>query len=145
MARKSTAKIITDTAEQENKNVSGGTGNTQICIACGLPLGIKFDDVDNGNGGYKTIVFPGINHALVGKASGILLGSGNAVLVTIDANDWEDIKRKHGKERAFTSVPPLLMVVKDKEEFNARKKEDISEMKTGVDPVKPEDEKVEKA
>lgn len=49
------------------------------------------------------------------------------------------------RERCFTSVPPLLMEVKNEAEFKARKKEDIAEMRTGVDPVKPEDEKVEEA
>ncbi len=138
------ATIITDTSQEDVKNVSKSAGN-KVYIACGMPLGIKFDDVDNGNGGFKTVVFPGINHALTGKSAGILLGSGNAVLVAIDANDWVDIKRKHGRERCFTSVPPLLMEVKNEAEFKARKKEDIAEMRTGVDPVKPEDEKVEEA
>ena len=140
----STAKIVTDTAQEKVTSVSSSGGNL-VYIACGMPLGIKFDDVANGNGGFKTVVFPGINHALSGKSAGILLGSGNAVLVSVDANDWEDIKRKHGRERCFTSIPPLLMEVKNESEFNARKKEDIAEMRTGVDPVKPEEAKVEEA
>lgn len=75
-------QIITDTTEEPAKNVSGNTEET-VYIACGMPLGIKFDDVDNGNGGTKTVTFPGVNHALRGKAKGILLGAGNAVLVAI--------------------------------------------------------------
>ena len=138
------ATIITDTSQEDVKNVSERAGN-KVYIACGMPLGIKFDDVDNGNGGFKTVEFPGINHALAGVKSGILLPSGNAVLVSIDKNDWEDIKRKHGRERCFTSVPPLLLEVKNEAEFKARSKEDIAEMKTGVDPVSPKEAQVEKA
>lgn len=138
-----TAKIVTDTAQEKAASVSSSSSNL-VYIACGMPLGIKFDDVDNGNGGFKTLEFPGINHALAGLKSGILLPSGNAVLVSIDKNDWEDIKRKHGRERCFTSVPPLLLEVKNEAEFKARSKEDIAEMKTGVDPVSPKEAQVEK-
>lgn len=136
-------QIITDTTEEPAKNVSGNTEET-VYIACGMPLGIKFDDVDNGNGGTKTVTFPGVNHALRGKAKGILLGAGNAVLVAIAKKDWEDIKRKHGRERAFTRMPPLLMEMKNEKEFKARRDE-IAEMRTGVEPVNPEKQGVEPA
>ena len=140
MARKKTTapkklQIITDTTEEPVKNVSGNA-EEMIYIACGLPLGIKFDDVANGNGGVKTVTFPGVNHALRGKSKGVLLGPGNAVLVSVAKKDWEDIKRKHGRERAFTRMPPLLMEMKSEKEFKARRDE-IAEMRSGVEPVDP--------
>lgn len=138
-----TLGVVADTAENEAKNVSGVSGDEVIYIACGMPLGLKFDDVDNGNGGTKTVTFPGVNHALRGKAKGILLGAGNAVLVGVARRDWEDIKRKHGKERAFTAMPPLLWEMKSEKEFKARRDE-IAEMRTGVEPVRPEAVGVEK-
>ena len=136
-------QIITDTTEEPAKNVSGNTEET-VYIACGMPLGIKFDDADNGNGGTKTVTFPGVNHALRGKAKGILLGAGIAVFVASAKTDWEDIKRKHGRERAFTRMPPLLMEMKIEKEFKAGR-EEIAEMRTGVEPVNPEKQGVDPA
>lgn len=128
-------KVLESTADEPVKKARGSSGGDMVYIACGMPLGIKFDDVDNGNGGYKTVEFPGINHSLRGKAkAGVLLGSGNAVCVAIARKDWECIKRKHGRERAFTALPPLLMEMKSESEFRARRDE-IAEMKTGVDPI----------
>lgn len=138
-----TTGIIADTAEQEAKKVSDIAGDAIIYIACGMPLGLKFDDVDNGNGGTKTVVFPGVNHALRGQAKGVLLGAGNAVLVGVARRDWEDIKRKHGGERAFTAMPPLLWEMRSEKEFKARRDE-IAEMRTGVEPVDPASVGVEK-
>lgn len=147
MARKTiktskTLSIVADTAEKEVEKASGASGEDIIYIACGMPLGIIFDDVDNGNGGTKTVEFPGVNHALRGKKKGILLGPGNAVLVSVARKDWEDIKRKHGKERAFTAMPPLLWEMKSEKDFKARRDE-IAEMKTGVEPVDPKSVGVE--
>lgn len=135
--------IIADTAEQEATQVSGASGDEVVYIACGMPLGIKFDDVSNGYGGTKVVKFPGVNHALKGKKKGVLLGAGNAVLVGIARKDWEDILRKHGRERAFTAMPPLLWEMKSEKDFKARRDE-IAEMRTGVEPVKPESVGVEK-
>lgn len=139
---KKTVEILADTAEAPAPVAS--VSNDMICIACGMPLGIKFDDVANGHGGFKTIKFPGVNHALRGKSKGILLPAGNAVLVRIARADWEDIKRKHGRERAFTAFPPLLWEMKDEAEFKARRDE-IAEMRTGVEPVDPTKYGVEEA
>lgn len=149
MARKTTTKtatntlgIVADTSEQEVEKASGASGDDVIYIACGMPLGIIFDDVDNENGGTKTVEFPGVNHALRGKTKGVLLGRGNAVLVSVARKDWEDIKCKHGKERAFTAMPPLLWEMKSEKEFKARRDE-IADMKTGVEPVDPKSVGVE--
>lgn len=148
MARKTTKTatntlgIVADTSEQEVAKASGASGDDVIYIACGMPLGIIFDDVDNGNGGTKTVEFPGVNHALRGKTKGVLLGRGNAVLVSVARRDWEDIKRKHGKERAFTAMPPLLWEMKSEKDFKARRDE-IADMRTGVEPVDPKSVGVE--
>ena len=56
----------------------------------------------------------------------------------------EDIKRKHGRERAFTGMPPLLMEMKSEKEFKARRDE-IAEMQTGVEPIDPKSVGVEEA
>lgn len=145
MARKKTnsATIITDTTEEPVKKVSNGSGEL-VYIACGMQLGIRFDDVDNGNGGVKTVTFPGVNHLLRGKSKGVLLGPGNAVLTAIPRADWEDIVRKHGRESYFTCLPPLLWEMKSEKEFKARRDE-IAEMRTGTEPVVPEEQGVERA
>ena len=136
--------VIAETTEEPTKKLSDAKTDDLVYIACGMPLGIKFDDVDNGNGGYKTVSFPGVNHALKGKKKGILAPAGNAVLTALPRKEWEDIKRKHGRERAFTRVPPLLMEMKSEKEFKARRDE-IAEMRTGVEPVDPKTVGVEKA
>lgn len=132
-----TTPVITDTTEEPVKRARGSSGGETVYIACGLQLGITFDDVDNGTGGTKTITLPGINQGLAGKSKGILLGEGNAVLTSMSREDWECIKRKHGKSKLFTSFPPLLMEVKSQQEFRARRDE-IGEMRTGLSPVDPE-------
>ena len=77
--KENTAEIITETAEEQPVKTSAGSDMT--FVACALPLGITYDDVDNVAGGFKTVTFPGVNHALAGNKTGILLGKGNAVLV----------------------------------------------------------------
>lgn len=128
--------IVADTSEKETTKASSASGDEIVYVACGMPLGIKFDDVDNGNGGTKVVKFPGVNHALRGAKKGVLLGAGNAVLVSLARKDWEDIQRKHGKERAFTAMPPLLWEMKNEKEFKARRDE-IADMTTGVEPIDP--------
>lgn len=132
----STTQIITSTAEEAAVSAVGSTASDTVYIACGLPLGITFDDVDTPSGGVKTVTLPGINHALRGKAKGILLGDGNAVLVCLERADWECIKRKHGGEKMFRTMPPLLLEMSSEQEFKARRDE-VAEMKTGVSPVDP--------
>lgn len=117
---------------------SGKPSNNIIYIASSLPLGIKFDDVPNGNGGTKVVIIPGVNHALRGT-NGILLGPGNAVLVSVDKDDWEAIKRMHGREKMFTSVPPLLREFKSESDFKAARDE-IKDVVNGCEPVDPNKE-----
>ena len=131
-----TAEIITETAEEQPvKTASAGSDMT--FVACALPLGITYDDVDNGAGGFKTVTLPGSTHARAGEKTGILLGKGNGVLGSLAKKDWEDIKKKHGRERYFTNVPAQLFEIEGGEsEFKSRRDE-ISEIDNGVNPVDP--------
>ena len=136
--------VIANTAEEPAKKAAGSGTGEQVFIACGMPLGIKFDDVDSPGGGVHAVSFPGVNHAIRGKKTAILLPKGNATLVSISRADWECIKRKHGRERCFVSEPPLLWEMKSESEFKARRDE-IAKMVTGVEPVTPESANVERA
>ena len=130
-------EIVGDTVTEKAKAASVSKTSPYTFVACGLMNGIKFDDVDNGNGGTKTVEFSGINYALRGKAEGILNSTGNAVLSKVAKADWEDILRKHGRERIFTSVPALLFeVAGGQAELDAREDE-VSEIQNGLSPVEP--------
>ena len=59
-------KVVADNFSNTQKKSTAKTQSTVI-IACTLAHGLKFDDVPNGNGGTKTIVFPGVNDSLRGK------------------------------------------------------------------------------
>lgn len=136
-------KIVTSTIEEERKNkVKQAKSDDVVYVACSLPFGIKFTDVDAGGGRFKTVKFPGVNHELRGKPNGILVGAGNAVLVAVDRQDWENIKLKHGKERIFTALPPKLWEFKSESDFRAARSE-VAEMSTGVEPIDPKSAKVE--
>ena len=108
-------------------------------MAVHLPHGIMFDDVPVKGGGTKTVIFPGIN-----DGEGILLGVGQSVAVKIEKEDWENIIRMHGKERAFNSyngMPPCIMLIDDpKAIHNSR---DVKEQKHGLEPLDPTLLKVE--
>lgn len=158
-----TEKVIAGAAElqaiaespkenEDDKTVSGpassrgSDSNDFIYISCALANGIKFDDVDNGAGGVKTVVIPGHNHGLRGPDAAILQSDGHAVLYRILRKDWLDIVKKHGRERAFTAVPPFLREIKDKAQFESKSmRDEIKDTRTGVQPRKPEDFRVEKA
>ena len=130
-------EIVGDTLTEKAKAASVSKTSPYTYVACGLMNGIKFDDVDNGNGGTKTVEFSGINYALRGKAEGILNSTGNAVLSKVAKADWEDILRKHGRERVFTSVPALLFEVAGGQgELDARADE-VKEIQNGLSPVEP--------
>lgn len=135
-----TAEVVDSTLEKEPEEVSSDSSET-IAIACSLPFGLKFDDVPAGNGSTKTIRFPGLNHALKGKRTGVLALPGNALCVTILKKDWEAIVRIHGKEIAFTGRNgrmPCLYPVGDKNGFKSAASE-IAEMRHGLEPVQPKD------
>ena len=130
-------EIVGDTVTEKAKAASVSKTSPYTYVACGLMNGIKFDDVDNGNGGTKTVEFSGINYALRGKAEGILNSTGNAVLSKVAKADWEDILRKHGRERVFTAVPALLFEgAGGQAELDAREDE-VKEIQNGLSPVDP--------
>ncbi len=127
-------EIIADNVAKPVPVVSSGEEN--ILIACHLAHGIAFDDVPDGKGGTKTIVFPSINQAA--GNGGILVGTGKAVAIQISKRDWENIKRMHGREIAFTGRnggAPCIVPMKDQNEFRARQNEIISEMQSGLEPL----------
>ncbi len=138
-------EIVADTAEEQAQTASGSAGSDYTYIACGLALGHKFDDVDNGNGGFKTVELPGINYKLIGKTDGILNSTGTAVLVRVAKADWEDIRRKHGRERIFTAVPPLVFEVPGGEAELKSRDDEVKAMDNGASPVDPKSAGVEKA
>ena len=138
--------VVASNLEEEKQTLP--ESSETVCIACALPLGLKFDDVPNGHGGTKEIVFPGLNQALRGGRGGILVGAGHAVAVTIARKDWEAIKRMHGREDAFVGVNgnlPCLIEMDSIAEFNSRKTEIITEMKTGLEAADPKDVGVTKS
>lgn len=136
--------VVTSTQEEKKRSSRRSSANNVVYIACALPISLKFDDVDDGHGGFKSVIFPSVNDHLRGKRHGILLDAGNSVLVSIAKEDWECIKRKHGTERIFISQPPKLWEFKSEADYRAAKDE-TAEMKTGLEPVTPESAGVKSA
>lgn len=130
--------IVVDNIEKEAPVISQSADT--ITIACHLPFALAFDDVPNGAGGTKTIVFPSVND--VHRNGGILVEAGKAVAVTVSKADWDAILSMHGGEVVFTGkngLPPCLIPMKDAAEFRARQNEIISEMAHGLEPPSEED------
>ena len=131
------AEVIASTMDEEPEQTE--SQGEMISIACCLPFGLKFTDIPDSKGGTKTVIFPGINKALKGKADGILALPGNAVCVTIPKKDWEAVLKIHGREMAFTGRNggmPCIWPVGDVKGFKSSKSE-IKEMKTGLEPIDP--------
>ena len=127
-------EIVVDNIEKDSPVVSQGAET--ITIACHLPFALAFDDVPNGAGGTKTIVFPSVNS--IHRNGGVLVERGKAAAVTIARADWEAIVAMHGREIAFTGrdgMPPCLIPMKDAAEFKARQSEIVSEMVHGLEPL----------
>lgn len=140
----STLAVVTSTQQEKKRTSRRSAGEGMISIACALPFALKFDDVDDGKGGLKTVIFPGVNDDLRGKKHGILLGSGNSVLVNIPKSDWDSIVAKHGKEKVFNTYPPKLWPFNSEADYRAASDE-VAEMRTGVEPVSPQSQGVEAA
>lgn len=149
-----TLESVAETPRQTEQETAGaaaskgrGTdGGEKVYVSCALSNGIKFDDVDNGQGGVETVVIPGHNHRLRGQQGAILDATGHASLFPITRRQWESIKKKHGRERPFTSNPPLLREWGSVADFNSKAAQDeIRASRTGVEPRRPEDLGVEKA
>ena len=133
-----TPVVVGDNIQKDVPVVS--TGDDMITIACRLPLGIAFDDVPNGTGGFKTIIFPSVNECA--KHGGVLVDAGKAVAIQIAKKDWENILHNHGREIAFTGrdgYPPCIVPMKDMNEFRSRQTEIIADMAHGLEPLKAEE------
>jgi len=123
--------------EEEEKVKTVSSGDDMVVIATCLSHGLEFDDVPNGYGGTKKVVFPSINAHLVGKPEGVLVDGGRAVAVRIPRKDWEAIKRMHGREAAFVCNPPCLYEYGTIENFNKDVDGVIKYMKTGLEAEDP--------
>lgn len=116
-----------------------------VTVSCHLPHGLIFDDVPAKDGGTKSVEFPGLNSDLT-RTGGILLDAGMSVAVQIPKEDWENIVRMHGRERAFLSyngLPPCLMVIDDPKAIHNNP--DVKLQKHGMEPIKPAEVQVESA
>ena len=114
-----------------NSNITGDC----VYIACHLEGGVKFDGVPDGNGGTKTVTFPGINDDLRGKRTGILLSAGKSIAVKIPRTEWEWIKSHYGDSGLFkwnNGVPPCLLECQTLDEFNNR--EEVKHQVSGFEP-----------
>lgn len=149
-----TLESVAETPRQTEQSTAKATvskgrsddSEEKVYVSCALSNGIKFDDVDNGHGGVETVVIPGHNHGLRGQQGAILDATGHASLFPITRRQWESIKKKHGRERPFTSNPPLLREWGSVADFNSKTAQDeIRASRTGVEPRRPEDLGVEKA
>lgn len=132
------AVVIAKTENDGDSKDLSKTSN-KVVIACHLQTAIRFDNIPC-NGGVKSIVLPGINDNLRGQTSGILLGVGHSVAVTLDAEDWEHLKRLYGNMTLFKSqngLPPCIMEMKGgKDEF-----ENSDEVKAQLNGCEPLSEK----
>lgn len=138
-----TPEIVASTTQEEAK--AEDAGSETIAIAVCLPHSVKFDDIPNGNGGYKSITLPGINSNLRGVKNAVLALPGNALCVQLPKSDWEALIAVHGRETAFVGRDgriPCIYPVGDKEGFKDARSE-IAEMRNGLEPVVPKEVGVE--
>ena len=137
------AQVVESTIK--DPKMKGEESSATVAIAVCLIHGIEFDDIPDGKGGYKSIVFPGINSHLKGLKEGILTSGGDALCINIPKSDWEHIKRLHGKEAAFigrNGCPPCIYEFGSVKAFKANH-DLISQMRTGVEPINPTSVNVE--
>ena len=121
-ADKTALDVVAKVGDFENEKTAVNSNITGDCvyIACHLEGGVKFDGVPDGNGGTKTVTFPGINDDLRGKRTGILLSAGKSIAVKIPRTEWEWIKSHYGDSGLFkwnntaarTHAAPLALQVR---------------------------------
>lgn len=136
-ADKTTLDVVAKVGDFENEKTAVNSNITGDCvyIACHLEGGVKFDGVPDGNGGTKTVTFPGINDDLRGKRTGILLSAGKSIAVKILRTEWEWIKSHYGDSGLFkwnNGVPPCLLECQTLDEFNNR--EEVKHQVSGFEP-----------
>lgn len=128
------AQVVATLDEPAEVKVEGET----TIIACHLPFDIRFDDIPDGKGGFKSITLTGLNSNLRGKASGILQVDGS-LAQSLLKKDWEAILKIHGREAVFTGVNghiPCIVEVGSKANFLARESE-LREQRHGLEPIDP--------
>ncbi len=139
MARKkavNNAEVVGSTLDTEKAEAK--TGANVVTIAVALRCGHKFTDVPNGQGGVKTVYLAGLDDNLRGNKGGILAPDGNCVFQTLDAQDWENIKAMHGRERMFTGHnghAPCVFEIKGGVANKSAYKDEIASTSTGVAPL----------
>lgn len=135
-----TAKVVITTIKESKKEVKVSSGNDMIRIVFCGPHSHTFTDVKNGTGGaVKRLTIKGYNDDLRGTNQA-LYGDGHATVMSITRADWEDIKRKHGREAMFTCVPPLLFELPEKATLKDFKDE-IKSTSAGLAPMDVDDPK----
>lgn len=137
------AQIVESTIQ--DPKMKGSESSSTVAIAVCLVHGIEFDDIPDGKGGYKSVVFPGINSHLKGLKEGILTSGGDALCINIPKSDWEQIKRLHGNEAAFigrNGRPPCIYEFGSVKAFKSNQ-DIIREMRTGIEPIDPTSVNVE--
>lgn len=142
--RKNAAKAETLTADVvgstlDTERAEEKTGSNVVTLAVCLRCGHKFTDVPNGQGGTKTVYLAGIDDTLRGKMTAILAPAGNCVFQTIAREDWEAIKRMHGRERMFLGMnghaPCVFEVEGTASTAKKDYKDEIATMATGFEPL----------
>ena len=136
-AQVETLEVVESTVR--DSQIKGDESSATVAIACCLIHGIEFDDIPDGKGGLKSVVFPGINSHLKGAREGILTSGGDALCVNIAKKDWEQIKRLHGKEAVFVGRngrPPCIYEFGTVKAFKSNQ-DIIREMRTGHEPIDP--------
>lgn len=137
------AQVVESTIR--DPKMKGEESSATVAIAVCLTHGIEFNDIPDGKGGFKTVVFPGINSHLKGLKEGILTSGGDALCINIPKTDWENIKRLHGREIAFVGRngrPPCIYEFGSVKAFKSNQ-DIIREMRTGLEPVDPTSVNVE--
>ena len=129
------AQVVESTIK--DPKMKGEESSATVAIAVCLIHGIEFDDIPDGKGGYKSIVFPGINSHLKGLKEGILTSGGDALCINIPKSDWEHIKRLYGSMGQFKSyngLPPCIMELNGgKDEFDHSDK--VKAQENGDEPL----------
>lgn len=146
MSSKKTAANVQKAAVVESNAVEAPapieTSKDYVTIASHMPQGIIFTDIPSKDGGTKTIEIPGCN-SNIKQTGGILLGVGQSVAIQLPKEDWENIKRLHGRERAFQSYngfPPCLMEITDPKSIHSNG--DVKSQRHGLEPIDPKEVQV---
>jgi len=136
--KKTIGSVVGSTTESTGAETL--TGANVVTLRVSLRHPHKFDDIPSADG-TKTVILPALDDALKGKSQGILTPDGNAIFFQLPREDWEAIKKMHGKEQMFHSWHGFPPVVAEVESVTAAKsgayKDDIEATVTGLAPQDP--------